>query len=32
MDLLREAATIAIIVALVFGLNWLMRKSGLTGT
>lgn len=32
MELLREAASIVIIVALVVGLNWLLRRSGLGGT
>jgi hypothetical protein len=32
MDILKEAASIAIIVALVVGLNWLLRRAGFAGT
>lgn len=32
MELLREAASIVVIVALVVGLNWLLRRAGFTGT
>jgi hypothetical protein len=31
MELLKEAASVAIIVAIVLGLNWLLRKSGFKG-
>jgi hypothetical protein len=32
LELLKEAASIIFIVAAVFGLSWLLRKSGFTGT
>jgi hypothetical protein len=31
MELLREAATIGIIIAVVLGLNWMLRKAGFRG-
>lgn len=32
MELLKEATSVVIIVALVLGLNWLLRKSGFKGS
>jgi len=32
MELLKEAATIGIIIAIVLGLNWFLRKAGFRGT
>jgi hypothetical protein len=32
MEVLKEAASIAIIVAVVIGLNWLLRKAGFRGS
>ena len=32
MELLKDTASIVIIVALVIGLNRLLRRAGLTGT
>lgn len=31
MELLKEAATIVIIIVAVLGLNWTMRKAGFRG-
>jgi hypothetical protein len=32
MELLKEAASIVLIVVAVLGLNWLLRRAGFTGT
>lgn len=32
MELLKEAASVAIIVAAIFGFNWLLRRAGFAGT
>jgi hypothetical protein len=32
MEFLREAGSVAIIVVLVVGLNWLLRRAGIGGT
>ncbi len=32
MELFKEAATIGIIIAIVLGLSWFMRKAGFRGT
>ncbi len=32
MEILKDAASVAIIVALVLGLNWMLRRAGIAGT
>jgi len=32
MEILKEIASIAFIVAVVLGLNWLLRRAGFSGT
>jgi len=32
MEVLKEAASVVIIVAIVLGLNWFLRRAGFTGT
>jgi hypothetical protein len=32
MEFIKEAASVVFIVALVLGLNWLLRRAGITGT
>jgi hypothetical protein len=32
MEILKDAASVVIIVALVLGLNWMLRRAGIAGT
>lgn len=32
MEILKDIASVAIIVALVLGLNWMLRRAGVAGT
>ncbi len=32
MEILKDAASVVIIVALVLGLNWMLRRAGIVGT
>ena len=32
MEILKDVASVVIIVALVLGLNWMLRRAGIAGT
>jgi hypothetical protein len=32
MEILKDVASVAIIVVLVLGLNWMLRRAGVAGT